>query len=118
MKKFFVISLTLVFLTSLSIASVPDTGLWERAKRIQESALLVDGHNDLPWALRKANDMGLQKYDLNKIQLKFHTDIPRLRKGGMGAQFWSVYVPSTLMQSGEAVKVTREQIELVPSDDR
>lgn len=77
-----------------------------------KAPLLIDGHNDLPWTLRSAGDVQLTKYDLNQHQSKFHTDIPRLKKGGLGAQFWSVYVPTSA--TGEsAVKMTREQIDLV-----
>jgi len=88
------------------------TDFAERAREIHASALLVDGHNDLPWALREKNDMGLTKFNLTQFQPQFHTDIPRLRKGGMGAQFWSAYVPTSLSPS-QAVKVTREQIDLI-----
>ena len=90
-----------------------DAEIKERAKKIHETALVVDGHNDLPWALRQAGDMGLTKFDLNKVQKKFNTDIPRLKAGGLGAQFWSVYVPADLIFTGGAAKMTFEQIDLV-----
>lgn len=85
----------------------------ELLTQLREEALVIDGHNDLPWALRKASDMSLTKYDLSKEQKNFHTDLPRLKRGGVGAQFWSAYVPVSTMESGTAAKITREQIDLV-----
>ncbi len=72
---------------------------------------VFDGHNDLPWALREAGLSTLDGVDLT-TQPRFHTDLHRLRHGGVGAQWWSVYVPSTLPDD-EAVTQTLEQIDLV-----
>ncbi|MEU5614144.1 dipeptidase [Streptomyces sparsogenes] len=74
---------------------------------------VVDGHNDLPWALREQVRYHLDRRDIALDQrAHLHTDIPRLRAGGVGAQFWSVYVPSRL--SGDtAVSATLEQIDVV-----
>src|SRR5216683_471388 len=73
---------------------------------------LVDGHNDLPWELRDQVGGDLDRVDLASPVATTHTDLPRLRRGGVGAQFWSVYVPATL--AGEsAVTATLEQIDLV-----
>jgi membrane dipeptidase len=71
---------------------------------------LVDGHNDLAWNLRSR--FGLGPVDLAAPVAGVHTDLPRLRRGGVGAQFWSVYVPGTL-QGDAAVATTLEQIDLV-----
>ncbi|WP_267246355.1 dipeptidase [Streptomyces sp. PR69] len=74
---------------------------------------VVDGHNDLPWALRRQ-----VRYDLDALDVsgdcgdRLHTDIPRLRAGGVGAQFWSVYVRSDLA-GDDAVSATLEQIDAV-----
>jgi membrane dipeptidase len=73
---------------------------------------VVDGHNDLPWALREAGGR-FDRFDIAESQPKFHTDIARLRRGGVGAQFWSVYVPSSTTQQGSALTTTLEQIEIV-----
>ncbi|MCH6468479.1 dipeptidase [Sinomonas terrae] len=75
-------------------------------------APVLDGHNDLPWALRQdfGYDVGAAALDLGQPRL--HTDIPRLRRGGVGAQFWSVFVPSTLAPE-QAVVATLEQIDCV-----
>lgn len=75
---------------------------------------LIDGHNDLPWALRQGFHSDPYSVDLTgdrSHDTTLHTDIPRLREGGMGGQFWSVYVPASL-EPVEAAKVTFEQIDL------
>jgi len=84
----------------------------ELAKQIHRSAPVIDGHNDLPWAIREVGGF-VEKYDIAKSQPDFHTDIPRLRAGGVGAQFWSVYVPVSTIAKGSALTATLEQIELV-----
>ncbi len=57
--------------------------------------------------------MEFRKIDLNKNQPDFHTDIPRLVKGGVGAQFWSAYVPADTRKKGTAVRDTLEQIDVI-----
>jgi membrane dipeptidase len=73
---------------------------------------IIDGHNDLPWALRKAASLDPAATDISAPVEFTHTDLPRLRTGGVGAQFWSVYVPASL-QGEAAVTTTLEQIDLV-----
>ncbi|MCX5198864.1 dipeptidase [Streptomyces sp. NBC_00249] len=74
---------------------------------------VVDGHNDLPWALREQVRYDLDQRDIAGDQSgHLHTDIPRLRAGGVGAQFWSVYVRSDYA-GDEAVSATLEQIDAV-----
>ncbi|MEJ7649756.1 MAG: membrane dipeptidase, partial [Nakamurella sp.] len=95
-------------------ATTPDTADLDVSARI--SALLADspvfdGHNDLPWALRKTG-YDLEATDISISQTQLHTDIPRLRAGGVGAQFWSVFVPGTL-SGPESVSATLEQIDCV-----
>jgi membrane dipeptidase len=85
--------------------------LTDEARRLHESALLIDGHNDLPWEIRKAG--GFNRIDIAQPQPQLHTDIPRLREGGMGAQFWSVWVPVETMRTNSALSTTLEQIDLV-----
>ncbi|MFG2985378.1 dipeptidase [Streptomyces sp. NPDC048258] len=89
------------------------------AQRLDEARALlaehpvVDGHNDLPWALRKQVRYDLDQRDIAGDQSAYlHTDIPRLRAGGVGAQFWSVYV-STELTGDEAVSATLEQVDAV-----
>jgi membrane dipeptidase len=87
--------------------------LTDEALRIHRDALLIDGHNDLPWRLRERKDLSFQKIDLSKRQKDQHTDIPRLREGGVGAQFWAAYVPASRRKDGTAVRETLEQIDVI-----
>src|ERR1700722_20793487 len=68
--------------------------LTEAALAIHRDALVFDGHNDLPWRLREGADPFFRRYDLTREQPDLHTDIPRLRKGNVGAQFFVAYVSS------------------------
>jgi membrane dipeptidase len=73
---------------------------------------IIDGHNDLAYELRDLFDYDLDAYDLSVRQSRTQTDLVRLAEGGVGAQFWSVYVPARF--SGEqAVTATLEQIDVV-----
>lgn len=88
----------------------------EEARALLADFPVVDGHNDLPWALREnadnAPDM-LDKLDIAEdLTGRLHTDIRRLRKGGVGGQFWSVYVRADLA-GDDAVSATLEQIDVV-----
>jgi membrane dipeptidase len=85
-----------------------------RVQELLRNAPVVDGHNDLPWALRTRVRYDLDAIDigLDQSATGLHTDIPRLRQGGVGAQFWSVFVPSTLAGAA-AVTATMEQIDAV-----
>ena len=74
--------------------------------------MLIDGHNDLAWAMRQLHNYDFDAVDLSRQVPAFHTDLSRLRKGGVTGQFWSVYAPSTLSGSQAAV-VTVEQIMFV-----
>jgi membrane dipeptidase len=80
---------------------------------------VVDGHNDVPEQLRDRFDNDLSKFDFRNTlntggngRIPMHTDLPRLRKGMVGGQFWSVYVPATLSEP-EAVREVTEQIDTV-----
>ncbi|MBA3271446.1 MAG: membrane dipeptidase [Acidobacteria bacterium] len=84
-----------------------------RARNLHKQVPLIDGHNDYPWALLGLDPgRDFAKADIAGSVKQLHTDIPRLRQGGVGGQFWSVYVPST-MQGKEAVRATMEQIDIV-----
>jgi membrane dipeptidase len=85
----------------------------DEARRIHREAIVIDGHNDLPWELRTKSALGFETIDIAKPQPRLMTDIPRLRAGGVGAQFWSVYVPSSTMKDHSAVTKTLEQIDVV-----
>ncbi|WP_269855848.1 dipeptidase [Streptomyces sp. RPT161] len=84
-----------------------------RARELLAAHPVVDGHNDLPWALREQVRYDLDRLDIATDQrASLHTDIPRLRAGGVGAQFWSVYVRADLT-GDDAVSATLEQIDVV-----
>jgi membrane dipeptidase len=74
------------------------------------SAPLIDGHNDLLWELREERLSGSPPSDVSASSGPFQTDLPRLRDGGVGGQFWSVYVPSDL-PGDVAVTQTLEQVD-------
>lgn len=84
----------------------------EKAKAIHRKAYVFDGHNDLPWEIRKFAKR-FDDCDISKPQPSLHTDIDRLRLGNVGAQYWSVYVPADTMRAGVAYRTTVEQIDLV-----
>ncbi|MGW6689428.1 dipeptidase [Streptomyces sp. NPDC054961] len=88
-------------------------GYLDAARELLAEFPVVDGHNDLPWALRETVRYDLDRRDIAADQsAHLHTDIPRLRAGGVGAQFWSVYVRSDYT-GDEAVSATLEQIDAV-----
>jgi membrane dipeptidase len=83
-----------------------------RAEALLTATPLVDGHNDLPWALRLTGGSDPAAADLTGGLPALQTDLPRLRAGRVGVQFWSVYVPCSFAGS-DAVTAVLEQIELV-----
>jgi membrane dipeptidase len=105
--------LLLLAAASVSVAAGPDSdALMDRARAILGRVPLIDGHNDYPIQVREKASLDLGKLDLRVPQPTLHTDIARLREGGVGGQFWSVYVPVSL-KGPAAVKATLEQIEVV-----
>src|SRR5947199_918834 len=83
-----------------------------QALRILKTVPLIDGHNDIPDAIRERG--GLDSVDFAVLQPKLMTDIPKLRAGGVGAQFWAAYVPVTTLDSGPHPAVyALEQIDLI-----
>jgi membrane dipeptidase len=101
----------LVVLSMTAASAQPDYAA--RAKALHARALLIDGHNDYPWALREHDPArNLDTLDIRNPQPSIMTDIPRLHAGGVGGQFWSVYTPVE-MQGQAAVTATMEQIDIV-----
>ena len=86
----------------------------DRIAQLLASAPVLDGHNDLPIQLRTRVGYDLDALDIayDQTAAGLHTDLPRLRTGGVGAQFWSVYVPCELTEP-EAVVATLEQVDVV-----
>jgi membrane dipeptidase len=92
-------------------AQQPDSAL-ALARRVLRTTPLVDGHNDLPWRIREDSlvPRDVEAYDLRK-RTPGHTDIARLRLGLVGAQFWSIYIPGEIKDSGFA-RVQLEQFDI------
>jgi membrane dipeptidase len=110
--RFTVAVLLLATAASALRGQTADRALIDRAKALHKQVPLIDGHNDYPWAVRENVDRDVDKLDITKPQPTIHTDIARLRQGGVGGQFWSVYVPSDY--AGQtAVTATMEQIDIV-----
>lgn len=119
-------SIILAAVSAVALSGAAVGGAWAQegeaqdgeaqARDILRTTPLIDGHNDLPWALREAFNADPLAVDLTANQSAnpstLHTDIPRLRAGGVGGQFWSVYVPAS-MTPVEAAKATFEQIDVV-----
>lgn len=84
----------------------------DRAQALLQRRPLIDGHNDLPWHARCKAACDWERFDVSRRREDSHTDLPRLREGGVGGQFWSVYVPGTLTDE-QAVIATLEQIDAV-----
>ncbi len=110
----------LATLTAAVTAAAPRTDgeLQKRARRLLREVPLIDGHNDTPWQYRKRVNLKIDDLDfaadLTTIEPPMHTDLARLREGGVGAQFWSVFIP--IPQQGGRPGDTRaviEQIDLV-----
>ena len=106
-----------VALTFLAVSVNAQTSdVSARIDRILREGPLIDGHNDLPYQYEERAKDHLAQIDLRQDQSKLtpplHTDIARLRQGRVGAQFWSVYVPTTL-KGADAVRAVIDQIDVV-----
>jgi len=99
-------------LAVLSGASQADDPYLARARALHLSVPMFDGHNDYAWEVRERAGKDPAKLDIRNVRTDTMTDIPRLRQGGVGAQFWSVYVPASLAGQ-QAVTATLEQIDIV-----
>lgn len=89
-----------------------DDAALAHARDVLRETPVFDGHNDLAWEIRRRPDapMDVDAYDL-RTRTPGHTDLARLAEGGVGAQFWSVYVPGEWADSGYA-RVQLEQIDI------
>ncbi|MGZ8297544.1 MAG: dipeptidase [Allosphingosinicella sp.] len=97
-------------------AAAPAQTPERRVERVLAKTPVIDGHNDLPWEIRDAYDFWRKPLDLDsdtsRLESRLQTDLPRMRKGGVGGQFWSVWIPADL-KGDEAIRVTLEQIDIV-----
>jgi membrane dipeptidase len=112
MKSSLVPAFLLASVTLAYAQQAGDAPLLDRARALHRQVPLIDGHNDYPWAVRENVQRDLDQLDITKAQPAIHTDIARLKAGGVGGQFWSVYTPSDY--AGQtAVTATLEQIDIV-----
>jgi membrane dipeptidase len=90
----------LSLLSITAIAAGGEDAALRHARAVLASAILIDGHNDLPMAIKRnaAAPSDVAAYDL-RAKTKGDTDLARLRAGGLGAQFWSVYIPGAGQRS-------------------
>ncbi|RZM32631.1 MAG: membrane dipeptidase, partial [Sphingomonas sp.] len=97
-----------------SPAAVPDPKIAQRVARVLERSPVIDGHNDLAWEIRDLHDAKVEAVNLSvdtaRLPNPLQTDIPRLRKGHVGGQFWSVYIPA---DAPRAVEMKLEEIDIV-----
>ena len=106
-------SMTVLWMATLTAQTTPTDALLARAHTLLRESPLIDGHNDYPMALREHDPAAsLDTLDMSKPQPSIMTDLPRLKAGGVGGQFWSVYVPVEL-QGQAAVTATLGQIDIV-----
>jgi membrane dipeptidase len=90
----------------------PNPQLLERARRVLDQVHIIDGHNDLPSELLSKAGGDPARYDLTQRQDSFMTDIPRLRAGRVGAQFWSAYVDNDSIPTGASMRQALRQIDM------
>ncbi len=105
--------LTFLALTVMSLpAAAQSDAALEHARKLLESTPLIDGHNDLPWEIRESRTAprDVAAYNLRTRAPK-HTDLQRLREGKVAAQFWSIYLPGDMQDSGYA-RVQLEQFDI------
>lgn len=109
-------SLLIVFLAVIAAAQAdpaqPNDAALRHARAVLRSAPIIDTHNDLPWVIREKGipPRDVEAFDISK-RARFDTDIPRLREGMVGAQFWAIYVPSSLAPL-DAMRSALEQIDI------
>lgn len=116
-RMLFLLMLSCFLLPLMVAGSTAQTGdpNLERAKKLLHDSPVIDGHNDYPWAVREKAKLDLSALDIRQPHPEIMTDIARLQKGGVGGQFWSVYVPSPApgTDPGASVSMTLDQIDIV-----
>ncbi|MEH3100396.1 dipeptidase [Sphingomonas adhaesiva] len=102
--------------TPAPVSSPVSTPVPARIERLLERTPVIDGHNDLPWEIRQNYEAKVEKLDLRQDSSRWsyplQTDIARLRRGHVGGQFWSVYIPASVT-GPRAVEMTLEEIDIV-----
>lgn len=109
-------SLLLVMAQAGLATPTDDPALKARVEKLLTTNPVIDGHNDLPWEIRKNYAARVEALDLtrdtSRLPIPLQTDIPRLKKGHVGAQFWSVWIPADNL-GPSAVEMTLEEIDIV-----
>jgi membrane dipeptidase len=108
---FSLLTFSLMASAGTAAAQTKDRAL-EHARKLLRSTPLIDGHNDLPWAIRESEKAprDVAAYDL-RSQTSGHTDLSRMAQGQVGAQFWSIYIPGEIKDSGYA-RVQLEEFDI------
>jgi membrane dipeptidase len=108
--------IALALLLAPAAAPAADAAIARRIERVLAAHPVIDGHNDLAWELRDTQDGHVEATplagDTAALPRPLQTDIPRLRKGHVGGQFWSVWIPAEIT-GPRAVEMTLEQIDIV-----
>jgi len=104
--------LLLVALSASCAKQADSNDYLERARRLHQEVPMVDTHNDLPWVVFAEGGGSFDRFDPDQSLPSIDTDIPRLKEGLVGGQFWAAYVPSLYMEHGAAMP-TLGQIDLI-----
>lgn len=120
MKTWLAAGAALTLLATAAQAQDIDPKIAARVEKVLKGTPLIDGHNDVPWSARQRYGAHPEKLDLAGDTSKMTapgepgmmTDIPRLKAGRVGGQFWSVFIPASF-DGPLAVQMTMEQIDIV-----
>lgn len=91
----------------------PDPALLERARALLKEVPLIDGHNDLPSSMLEFAGGDFDRLDIARLQVEHPADIPRLREGMVGGQFWAAFVDTAYMDTGDSLKQALTEIDFV-----
>jgi membrane dipeptidase len=107
------IALTVLLMSASAAQAQQADPLIEKARRILDQVPIVDGHNDLPSEILSRSGADPARIDFNQVQAEFMTDFARLRRGGVGAQFWSAYIDNDSIPTGGALRTGIRQVDMV-----
>lgn len=100
-------------LPAVTYAQQTDSQLIARARRILDQVPIIDGHNDLPSAVLERAGADPARFNFTQPQPAFHTDLPRMKAGRVGAQFWSAYISNDSIPTGAALRHAIREIDMV-----
>lgn len=115
MRKTALVAAALTLASAAALHAQADSAaLLARARRLHAEVPMIDGHNDLPWEIRSRGFLDLARMNPDSSLPQNHTDVPRLRAGGVGGVFWAAYVPvETIGRTPGPARVALEQIDLI-----